>query len=61
MASTSARRASGPGPPVPMAGERVRYLDATHVVNCTPPSSAGGSHSDIYRRETARFILDELQ
>ncbi len=49
------------GLPVPMDGKRVRYMDATHVVNCTPPASAGGSHSDIYRRETARFLLDELR
>jgi pimeloyl-ACP methyl ester carboxylesterase len=40
---------------------RVRYMDATHVIDCTPPFSAGGSHSDIYRRETARFLLDELR
>ncbi len=46
---------------VAMDGKRVRYMDATHVVNCTPPAGAGGSHSDIYRRETARFLLDELR
>lgn len=36
----------------------VLYLDATTAINCRAAFTGGGSHSDIYRRETARLLLD---
>jgi hypothetical protein len=45
---------------VPLAGKRLRYVDASDVINCDPPLAGGGAHSDIYRRETARFMLNEI-
>jgi hypothetical protein len=45
---------------VPLAGKTIRYFDASDLINCNAPFTGGGAHSDIYRRETARFILDEI-
>ena len=42
-------------------GKSVRYFDATAMINCNAPFTGGGAHSDIYRRETARFLLDEMR
>ncbi len=44
-----------------LSGKRVRYFDATMMINCNAPFTGGGSHSDIYRRETARFLLNEMR
>jgi hypothetical protein len=30
------------------------------MINCNAPFTGGGAHSDIYRRETARFLLDRI-
>jgi hypothetical protein len=48
------------GTPVDLAGKRVGYFDASHMINCNAPFTGGGAHSDIYRRETARFLLDRI-
>ena len=48
------------GTEVDLAGKRVAYFDASHMINCNAPFTGGGAHSDIYRRETARFLLDRL-
>lgn len=37
-----------------------RFFDASRLINCKPPFSGGGAHSDVYRRETARFLLREI-
>lgn len=39
----------------------VRYFDASSMINCQAPLSSGGAHADILRRETARFLMDEMQ
>jgi hypothetical protein len=46
-----------PGQP---SAHPLRYVDASAMINCPAPASGGGAHGDIYRRETARFILDEI-
>jgi hypothetical protein len=38
----------------------VRYFDASSLINCRAPLHHGGAHDDIFRRETARFLLDEI-
>jgi hypothetical protein len=38
----------------------VRYFDASAMINCNEPFTGGGAHSDIFRDETARFLLDEI-
>lgn len=38
----------------------VLYVDATYLANCRAAFTGGGSHSDIYRRETARFLWDVI-
>jgi pimeloyl-ACP methyl ester carboxylesterase len=48
------------GTPVDLTGKRVAYFDASHMINCNAPFTGGGAHSDIYRRETARFLLDRI-
>ena len=53
-----AARAFEPGKP---SKHPLRYVDASSMINCPAPTSAGGAHGDIYRRETARFILDEIR
>ncbi len=45
----------------PLDGSPVRYFDASSMINCMPPLSGGGAHSDVFRRETARFLLDEMR
>lgn len=35
---------------------RIRYVDASAVINCGAAFSRMGSHSDIYRRETAEML-----
>ena len=42
-------------------GKPIRYMDASRLVNCEAPFSSGGAHSDIFRRETAAFLWDEIQ
>ena len=53
-----------PGPPHepsrPMNGARIRYWNASWMINCASHLSGGGAHSDIYRREFARFLLQEI-
>ena len=53
-----------PPPPMPnsrdFANSPVRYYDASSLINCQQPFTSGGAHSDIYRRETARFLLNEI-
>lgn len=44
----------------PLAGKPVRYFDASHLINCQPAFSGGGAHGDIFRRETAAFLWDEI-
>ena len=39
----------------------VLYVDATALMNCRAAFTGGGSHSDIYRRETARFIWELIR
>jgi len=46
--------------PRPLEGKPVRYFDAGHLINCQQPFTGGGAHSDIFRRETARFLMDEV-
>jgi hypothetical protein len=48
------------GTAVDLAGKRVAYFDASHMIDCNAPFTGGGAHSDIYRRETARFLLDRI-
>jgi hypothetical protein len=45
----------------PLDGSPVRYLNASSMINCQPPLSGGGAHSDVFRRETADFLLDEMR
>jgi Alpha/beta hydrolase of unknown function (DUF900) len=45
----------------PLGDKGLRYFDASDLVNCNEPFTGGGAHSDIYRAETARFILDEMK
>lgn len=44
-----------------LEGKPVRYLDASRLVNCEAPFSGGGAHGDIFRRETAAFLWDEIR
>lgn len=44
----------------PMDGARIRYWNASWMINCPSHLSGGGAHSDIYRREFARFLLREI-
>ncbi|MGO8914871.1 MAG: alpha/beta hydrolase [Stellaceae bacterium] len=48
------------GPPDPKKSKPVRYFDASYMINCNEPFTGGGAHSDIFRDETARFLLDEI-
>jgi len=36
----------------------VTFVDASAVINCRAAFTGGGSHSDIYRRESARLLWD---
>ena len=36
------------------------YVDASAISTCNAAFTGGGSHSDIYRRETARFLWDVI-
>ena len=51
--------------PAPLAraldGRPVRYFDASRLINCQPPFSGGGAHSDVFRRETAQFLWSEIE
>lgn len=38
----------------------VRYVDASYMINCNEPMTGGGAHSDIFRDETARFLIGEI-
>ena len=49
-------------PPVRgLDGHPIRYFDASRMINCAQPFTGGGSHSDIFRRETAEFLWREMQ
>jgi hypothetical protein len=51
-----------PGRPArPLGGNGFRYFDASELINCNEPFTGGDAHSDIYRAETARFLLDEMK
>ena len=50
LCTTDKRR---PDPLRPLDGSPVRYFDASSMINCMPPLSGGGAHSDVFRRETA--------
>lgn len=39
----------------------VLYLDVSEMANCRAAFTGGGSHSDIYRRETARLLWDLIK
>lgn len=39
----------------------VLFIDASAVINCRASFTSGGSHSDIYRRETARFLWEHIR
>lgn len=36
------------------------YVNTSRLMNCNAAFTGGGAHSDIYRRETARFVMDVL-
>ena|GEM_PF-1431115 len=36
----------------------ITFVDASAVINCRAAFTGGGSHSDIYRRESARLLWD---
>ncbi len=42
-------------------GAPVHVFDVSEMVNCRSAFTGGGSHSDIYRREMARFLWDQLR
>jgi hypothetical protein len=48
------------GPSAAFEGARVRYWDASPLINCRSPLSGGGAHSDIYRAEFGRFLWHEI-
>ena len=39
----------------------VLYVDTTTLMTCRAAFTGGGSHSDIYRRETASFLWDLIR
>jgi len=42
-------------------GQSVLFLDISLLANCRAAFTGGGSHSDIYRRETARLLWDLIK
>lgn len=42
-------------------GKSVLFLDISELANCRAAFTGGGSHSDIYRRETARLLWDLIK
>jgi hypothetical protein len=48
------------GPADAKKSKPVRYFDASYMINCNEPFTGGGAHSDIFRDETARFLLNEI-
>jgi hypothetical protein len=45
----------------PLGDRPVRYVDASRVINCDAPFTGGGAHSDIFRPETAAFLLQQIE
>lgn len=43
------------------ANSNLLYVDATALMTCRAAFTGGGSHSDIYRRETARFLWELIR
>lgn len=39
----------------------ILFIDASAVINCRAAFTGGGSHNDIYRRETASFLWDLIR
>jgi hypothetical protein len=46
--------------PFQREGAKLRYVDASDMINCNEPFTSGGAHSDIFRSEVARFLMDEI-
>jgi Alpha/beta hydrolase of unknown function (DUF900) len=44
----------------PPAGVKVRYFDASRLINCQTPFGGGGAHDDFNRPEMARFLFSEI-
>ena len=47
-------------PGMEMAGKQLRYFEASRMINCNQYATGGGAHSDIFRRETGRFLMGEI-
>jgi Alpha/beta hydrolase of unknown function (DUF900) len=44
----------------PPADVKLRYFDASKLINCQTPFGGGGAHDDFYRPEMARFLFSEI-
>jgi len=45
----------------PLNGARIRYFDASKLINCQTPFGGGGAHDDFGRPEMGHFLFYEVQ
>ncbi len=44
-----------------LADAKIRYFDASKLINCQTPFGGGGAHDDFNRPEMGRFLWSEIQ